>query len=204
MATIPKRERTRRQLIAAGFEVLAERGEAMTATDVVTAAAVSNGTFYNHFTDRDDFVRALAHAAVVGIAESSAAETEGEDPVWRFALATARVLQAAVANPVVGRVVLRLAELPSPPHEEVQQHLRADLDEGLSSGRFRYGADGVTLDLVTGTILATLRRISLGRGGADPVAPVVERLLLSLGLGRREAGMLARRAAARAAEATEA
>ena len=51
-----KRERTRRKLLDAGMHVIAERGEALTATDVVAAADVSNGTFYNHFIDRDDFI----------------------------------------------------------------------------------------------------------------------------------------------------
>jgi AcrR family transcriptional regulator len=55
-----KRELTRHQLIAAGIAVLAEKGEALTISDVVARAEVSNGTFYNYFTDRDELIDALA------------------------------------------------------------------------------------------------------------------------------------------------
>ena len=44
-----KKERTRRQLVSAGLRVLAEKGQGLTVSDVVTAAEVSNGTFYNYF-----------------------------------------------------------------------------------------------------------------------------------------------------------
>jgi AcrR family transcriptional regulator len=194
VAIPPKRERTRRQLLAAGRVVLAERGEALTATDVVQVAEVSNGTFYNHFTDRDDFLQALARDTLLAIADTSAAETEGADPAWRFALATARVLQAAVEDPMLGLVILRLSELPAAPLAEVQRHLRADLRDGHASGRFTHGADAVTLDLVGGTLMASLKRISTTKAGARAVAPVVARLLVALGLDGQEADDLARAA----------
>ncbi len=155
----PKRERTRRKLLDAGLRVLADRGDALTASDVVAVADVANGTFYNHFLDREDFMQALAHESLKTISATSAEETEGSDPAWRFAVASTRVLLTGVREPLWGRAVLRLIGCPSPPHAAVQQYLRADLAEGHRIGRFDYGDDPVTVDLVSGTILAALRRL---------------------------------------------
>ena len=90
-----KRERTRRQLIAAGSAVLAEKGTALTISDVVARAEVSNGTFYNYFNDRDELIDALAEHSVISLAAESALQTTDQDPARRFAVATLRVLLRA-------------------------------------------------------------------------------------------------------------
>jgi AcrR family transcriptional regulator len=195
-----KRERTRRKLLDAGLRVIAERGEALTASDVVVAADVSNGTFYNHFVDRDDFVRALAHESLTALTERSADDTTGADPAWRFAVASTRVLDAGARDPVWGRAVLRLNESPTPLHAAVQRHLRADLAEGRRTDRFAHGDDPVTVDLVAGTLMAALRRlVSLDHASDDRpdevsdgfVVDVVARLLEAIGVDPSEAHALA-------------
>ena len=199
-----KRERTRRKLLDAGMHVMAERGEALTASDVVVAADVSNGTFYNHFVDRDDFIRALAHESLTALTNRSADDTEGADPAWRFAVASARVLDAGVRDPLWGRAVLRLGESPTPLHAAVQRHLRADLAEGHRTGRFTHGDDPVTVDLVSGTLMAALRRLvsrgwaagtshdsAVGESADGFVTDVVARLLEAIGVAAPDARTLA-------------
>lgn len=191
-----KRERTRRKLIDAGLQVIADRGEALTASDVVMAADVSNGTFYNHFLDRDDFIQTLAHESLKAITEGSADDTEGADPAWRFAVATARVLDAAVRQPLWGRAVLRLVECPTPLNVALQQHLRTDLADGYRTGRFTHGDDPITVDLVSGTVMASVRRLVAGDAESDdisahPTCDVVARLLEAVGIDHDEARSLA-------------
>ncbi len=200
-----KRERTRRKLIDAGLQVIADRGEALTASDVVLAADVSNGTFYNHFLDREDFIQTLAHESLKAITDGSADDTEGADPAWRFAVATARVLDAALRQPLWGRAVLRLNESPTPLHAAIQQHLRSDLAEGHRTGRFAYGDDPITVDLVSGTLMASVRRLvsvdtPLDDTDAEAIPTVVARLLEAIGVEGDEARSLA--AAAHSAERT--
>ena len=189
----PKRERTRAKLVEAGLRVLAERGDALTASEVVAEADVANGTFYNHFLDRDDFIETLARESLKAITTGSAEETEGTDPAWRFAVASTRVLEAAVRDPLWGRAVLRLNECPTPPHAAVQQHLRADLAEGHRTGRFMYGDDPVTIDLVSGTLMAAVRRLVSPDHPRDDrdVPDVVTRLLEAIGLDHDDAHTLA-------------
>lgn len=190
---LPKRERTRRRLLDAGVRVLAERGDALTASDVVAEADVSNGTFYNHFLDREDFIENLARESIAAIASGSAADTEGEDPAWRFAVASTRVLVVAVRQPLWGLAILRLAQRPNSPHDNIQQHLRADLAEGHRLGRFSHGDDPVTVDLVAGTLMASLRRLVSTNTNVDDVgvSAVVARLLEALGVENGEARSLA-------------
>lgn len=98
-----KREKTRNQLIAAGLRVVAERGEALTVSDVVAEADVSNGTFYNYFADRDGFFDALAAQLVESLAAEAAIEVQSEDVALRFATVSARVLARAAGDPTWGK-----------------------------------------------------------------------------------------------------
>lgn len=57
-------EATRRKLLAAGAEVLPDRGyHELRVDDIVAAAGVSHGTFYRYFSGKDDFFRALGEEA---------------------------------------------------------------------------------------------------------------------------------------------
>lgn len=57
-------ERTRTRLLEAGAAVLADRGyHDARVDDIVDHAAVSHGTFYRYFDNKDEFFRALAEAA---------------------------------------------------------------------------------------------------------------------------------------------
>ena len=187
---LPKRERTRRRLLDAGVRVLAERGEALTASDVVVEADVSNGTFYNHFVDLDEFVQEVARRTFHGIAELASVETAGADPAWRFAVASTRILDAAVQDPTWGRLLLQLARSGLSRRAELER-LRADLRAGRRSGRFVYGDDRITVDLVSGTIIATIGRLVRDDVGRRHIPDVVGRLLVVLGLPDDEARSIA-------------
>ncbi len=190
MPTMTKRERTRRLLLEAGRELMAERGTAITASDVVAAAEVSNGTFYNHFVDLDEFVQEVARRTFHAIAEVAAVETAGADPAWRFAVASTRILDAAVQDPTWGRLLLQLARSDLSRRAELER-LRADLRAGRRAGRFVYGDDRITVDVVSGTIIATIGRLVRDDVGRRHIVDVVSRLLTVLGLPDDEARSVA-------------
>ncbi len=185
-----KRERTRNLLLTAGVEVLAEKGEALTASDVVAKAEVSNGTFYNYFTDREEFLEAVASHSLLELASAVAMETAEQDAARRFAVATARILGHVAEDPLWGRAVLRLADGRRLDHE-VMDYVRADIASGFEQGRFRLPADEITIDLVVGLMLMSIRRIIEGGVSADYVLRVVERALVVLGVARKDAASLA-------------
>jgi len=191
-----KRARTRRQLILAGAQVLAEKGDALTISDVVARAEVSNGTFYNYFSDREELIESLAEHSLLSLAAQSARDTEEEDPAMRFACATSRVLYRALEDPTWGRVILRLTDHRRSAPRELHRYLREDLATGFEQGRFDYGPDEITLDWITGLIVMSIRRIVRGRASSDHVERVLERALVTLGIDRDEAVEIVARAVA--------
>ena len=194
-----KKERTRRQLIAAAVDVIAERGEAFSVSDVAARAGVSNGTFYNYFTDRDALIAAIVPEVVGSFAADSAIAVTDEDPAVRFASITALALTLARITPDQIRVVLRLdAAQQAMIDGEPLSHLRDDLAAGFAAGRFTVGPDDAVLDVVVGSLLMALRRIVDDDRDADYPAAIVGQLLHSLGIVDPEASAIAAQAVAAA------
>ncbi|HMQ25153.1 MAG TPA: helix-turn-helix domain-containing protein [Acidimicrobiales bacterium] len=193
-----KKARTRRALLDAALEVLAEQGDGFSVVDVAARAGVSHGTFYNYFADREALVAALVPVLIEAFAARAAAEVDEADAAARFAVITARALAVAAEAPDLVRAALRL--------EAVQRallvegplaYLRDDLTAGLAAGRFDGPVDDGTLDVVVGALLLTARRIVDGEAGLDHRRSVIGRLLASLGVPADEAAVLAARAVAR-------
>ena len=185
-----KRERTRNQLLAAGVAVLAEKGEALTISDVVARAEVSNGTFYNYFTDRDELIDALAEHSLISLAAQSAAQTSSQDPAQRFAFATLRVLIRAMEDPTWGRAILRLTDHRQSFSREMDRYLREDLASGFEQGLFELEPDEITMDLITGLIMVSIHRIVRGDADPDHAERVLERALSILGVAKEQARIL--------------
>jgi AcrR family transcriptional regulator len=186
-----KRERTRHQLISAGLAVLAEKGEALTISDVVAKAEVSNGTFYNYFVDRDELIDALVEHSIISLAAESAIQTSDQDPARRFAVASLRVLHRATDDPTWGHAVLRLLDHRRSYSRDIAGYLRDDLTAGFDAGRFQFGPDEITLDFVLGLIFMSVRRIVQGDTRPDHAERVLERALAMLGIAKDEARTLA-------------
>ncbi len=198
-----KKARTRRQLVAAAIEVIGERGEAFTISDVADRAGVSNGTFYNYFDDRDALIDAVVPEVLGTFATESAISIEEADPAVRFATITALALARAVAAPEATRVWLRFDAIQQAVTAgEVIAHLRADLRAGVSAGRFTIADEDAALDVIVGAIILASRRLLDQAEAADGAqAPdeagvghqvgVVTQLLCSLGVTNDEATVIA-------------
>jgi AcrR family transcriptional regulator len=195
-----KKARTRRQLLAAAVDVIAERGEGFTVSDVVANAGVSNGTFYNYFDDRDQLIDAIVPEVLAAFAAEGAVTVLDDDPATRFATITALAFARASAAPDVTRVVLRLEAVQEAIRAgEVVAHLRSDLAEGSASGRFDVVDVDAALDVVVGSILMAARRLVDDVMADAYPAQVIELLLCGLGLDRAEANTIAEAAVTRAA-----
>lgn len=190
-----KRSRTRQQLLDAGLEVIAERGEGFAIGDVAARAGVAHGTFYNYFADREELLDALVAHSVEEFASAAARDVDEPDPAMRFARISARALVAAADSPSFIRGLLRL--------EAAQRallidgplaYLRHDLVAGHRSGRFPEAPDDASIDVVLGALLLAARRVIAGESDADYPARVIRRLLMALGVEGGEAASIARRA----------
>ena len=60
----PRRDRTREALLTAGRSLFAHRDvDGVSVDEIVAAAAVAKGSFYNHFDDKEGFAREIAASA---------------------------------------------------------------------------------------------------------------------------------------------
>lgn len=182
-----KRERTKNILLAAGFRVFAEKGESVKISDVVNEAGVSNGTFYNYFSDRKDLFDALAKQMAIDATDEFNSEIQEADPALRFGIITALGLARAAADPTWGQVILRLEALRQSPGKLAERHLSDDINRGFAQGRFSVGAEDATIDLIVAATRITIRKIVNAQATRSYVLSVIANLLCSLGLGREEA-----------------
>lgn len=190
-----KRERTRRQLLVAAVDAIATEGEAFTVLDVTRRAGVSNGTFYNHFVDRDALIDAVVAEVVGNFTATSAAVVAIDDPARRFATITAMFFERAATLPKLARVGLRLESMPRTElwSDDPLVHLRVDLERGHADGRLDREPTPAVIDVVIGTMLRTVRRIATGDGTGDRGhrQEVITLLLRAVGVEADEARGLA-------------
>lgn len=161
-AKVGRAQRTREALIRAGRQLFAERPvDAVAIDDIVQAADVAKGSFYNHFTDRDDLVR-----AVVGEIREALEARVGEvnagvdDPARRVARAVCVYQRYALDQPQNARVLVRVhsgfASLNSP----LNQGGVEDITAGLASGRFTIATTEAGLLFVMGVTQTAMARTS--------------------------------------------
>ncbi|MEM9513295.1 MAG: TetR/AcrR family transcriptional regulator [Actinomycetota bacterium] len=187
-----KKERTRRQLLDAAIAVIAERGEAFTASDVTTRAEMSAGTFYNYFDDRDQLIQAVVPDVIDAFAADSDVTVDEPDPARRFAVITARALHRAVDSPDEFRALLRLdAAQRLIVDGAPMRFLRADIATGVAAGRFSLDVDDAAVDVVVGSILFAARRIVSEPVADGYITRVLSQLLRSLGVAEDEAAQIA-------------
>lgn len=135
----PRAARTRGALLAAGFELLAERPiDAIAIDDIVARAGVAKGSFFNHFTDKAGFAAELGAAVraelelLVGAANAGVA-----DPVERLAGGMRVALDFALTQRKRCIVMLRGLELSTGLDHRLNQGIRADIAAIAAAGLAR-------------------------------------------------------------------
>lgn len=156
-----RRLKTRAALLEAGRTLFAERPvDSVTIDEIVAAADVAKGSFYNHFADRDAFAAALADLARMGVETTVARVGVGvADPAMRVARAVAAFARDALAQPVNTRMVQRLFPGPAIPDAPMNAGVRADIHAGLEAGRFAGLPLEAAVLLAVGTVNITVGRV---------------------------------------------
>ncbi len=196
-----RRVRTRAALLQAGRSLFAERSvEGVSIDEIVAAADVAKGSFYNHFSDKDALARTLADQARASVEAMAAQVAAGvDDPAERVARALCAFAREAVEHPDEVRLMLRLFNGAAIPDAPMNAGVRADLAAGLATGRF----GGVTLEtavlMAVGIVQMTNARV-LEQPAATQAAALARDmafgLLRGLGLEASAARAIADRAAA--------
>jgi AcrR family transcriptional regulator len=135
----PRAERTRAALIAAGRRLFCQRPvDAVTVDDIVQAAGVGKGSFYNHFADREALVRAITAEIRAGVERAiDAANADVEDPARRVSRACCAYLRFALDHPERAGFLVRVHSGHTSLDAPLNRGLVDDISEGLGTGRFR-------------------------------------------------------------------
>lgn len=196
----PRAERTRAALLGAARRLFAERAiDAVTVDDMVQAAGVGKGSFYNHFDGRDALVKALSGEIRVGIeaavARTNTAET---DPGRRMIRAVCTYLRYAIDEPERTRLFVRIHSGHTAFDSPLNRGLQDDIAQGLAAGTFTLPSQEAGVLFVLGLV-----QIAMARLAAEPDADLAATLardigmllLRGLGLASAEADRLADQAA---------
>lgn len=195
-AGLPKRERTRAQLLLAAIQVFAARGvAAATMQEIAAVAGMTTGTVYNHFSTREEVVQQvglwLAHALCQRITDSQQDIPEGAE---RMAIGNRRYLWLAEQSPAWALLLLDVAAAaPEQLLQKVQAYALADLRLGVKQGDFHIVSEAAAMDLINGTVTQAMRSIALGLAPPNHATAIATTVLRGLGMAHKPAQAVARR-----------
>ncbi len=138
-ALSPRAARTRNALIAAGFDLLAEKPiDAIPIDEVVARAGVAKGSFFNHFADKAAFASAIAEEVRRDLEDRiTAANAAVADPLSRIAGGMCEGAAFALAEPKRMIVLLRSNASSTLRSHPLNRGLLDDMDAALAAGLVR-------------------------------------------------------------------
>lgn len=192
---LPKRDRTRRQLLDAAVKVFADRGfEAGSIQEIAAVAGVANGTFYNYFPTKEAILEAAGVHFGVGLCERiSASYAQIEDGAERMAIGGRRYMLLATEQPQLAQFMLSVATSSTVWDEKIRPYIQADLILGIRQKRFHVASKEAALDMISGTNLASIHSILLGKASRGHITATAATILRGLGMAPKEADEIARR-----------
>jgi AcrR family transcriptional regulator len=177
-----KRERTRKKILEAAFGLLGnEKGLTVRIEEICAAAEISRGTFYNYFTSLEQLFEILAielshdlnralvstfdetqsHAAGANAAVQHYLNYARRDPAWAWAM-----VHLSAFGPTFGG--------------EAWDACYRAIENGIEAGEFDVPNATVGRDMMTGTVLATVR--STLRGSRPEPCVIARHLLRAFGV----------------------
>lgn len=199
----PRAARTRAALVAAGFDLLAKKPiDAIAIDELVAAAGVAKGSFFNHFADKPAFAAALA-ADVRREVEALVGKTNRgvTDPVARIAGGMRVSAAFALDQPKRTAVLLRSGAGVTSRNHPLNQGVAADLDAALAAGLLRAEAAASGVLYWLGLCLVLMTHV-LAHPGDRRAAAQALRDMTILGLTGLGVSELAAAAVAEASAAT--
>jgi AcrR family transcriptional regulator len=187
-----KRARTRQQLLDASLRVLARLGTGGLSIQEITAeAGLANGTFYNYFRTRDE----LLEAAVVPLIQRLVTQVAGDalnvdDPALRLAIGVRAFISHAIADPTWAAALLRIWGTGTTLPRRAGARVLSDLRAAQKKRRLRIPDEGAALDLIQGTVIASIRSVIEGKAGEERGVEVAALILRAFGMSAREADAL--------------
>lgn len=188
-----RRERMRQRLVDSAMLVFAEKGvDASLIDDVIAAAQVSRGSFYNHFKTNAELLGAVGEA--LGNETMRAIEITVEkipDPAVRIATGLRLYLETARGFPHFARFIASAGLNAASPNNLVYEFLPPHISAAIEGGRFEAMSIEAAIDLIAGTMLVAVFRVAGGQCDPTYFEEVVASILRGLGMSRSAAAKMA-------------
>jgi AcrR family transcriptional regulator len=154
-----KRERTRKKILEAAFGLIGnEQGLTVRIEQICAAAHISRGTFYNYFTSLEQLFEVLAielshdlNRALVSTWDETRSHAEGSNAAVQHYLNYAR------RDPAWAWAMVHLSAFGPAFGAESWEACHRSIAKGIEAGEFDVPNATVGRDLMTGTVLATVR-----------------------------------------------
>jgi len=187
-----RRERMRKRLVESAMIVFADKGVgASVIPDVVAAAEVSQGSFYNYFRTNDELLVAVADELSGEVVQLIEPVVGGvADPAARVATAFRCYLHLARGHRLLARFMAAAGMRMLVQNNATFRYLPADLGEGQQQGVFAAGPLEVLLDLVGGAGMAAMERMARGRVAKDYPDQIAAAMMRMLGMSVEQAAQL--------------
>jgi AcrR family transcriptional regulator len=157
----PRWRRTREAILRAGQELFAQHHYSVVSLDeLIRVAAISKQSFYNHFVDKDELVKAILEAARHEFdALASTANGDEKDPALRIATALTTYAGQALENPAHARLLAHLALEDISADSKTNVPIVADVRLGLSQGRLAIFSVETGVAFIIGVGQALVNRV---------------------------------------------
>jgi AcrR family transcriptional regulator len=188
--------RTRQRLLEGGRKVFAERGvEATSVLEIVRAAGVSQPSFYNHFTSKEE----LAHEIAADFFRKDrqakfAVFAEVDDPAEAIAINIFHTLSIVNEDPVIAWTLIKSETLRSLMISTRNDLLADMIETGISKGRFCAGNPHTIALAIRGGAFAVMQGMLDADDTDDACSNYQELVLRMLGLPPDESAEVVRRA----------
>ncbi len=192
-----RKARTRRALLDAARRVIARTGTVDVSIQEITEEAdVGFGSFYNHFTTKEELLQEAVNEVLDGFgAQLDAACTGIGDWAVRYAIGVRMTTRMAINQPAVARVLFAFGATHILSDKGLGPRARRDIEGAVESGRFTVRNANVALATTAGCVLA-FARMTMDQPGqltADDADELAEQLLRMLGMNARSAAAIAHR-----------
>ncbi|OZA11277.1 MAG: hypothetical protein B7Y02_09025 [Rhodobacterales bacterium 17-64-5] len=190
-----RRERMRFRLIRSGLLVIAAKGfEATVIDDVIRHAAVSRGSFYNHFPDIPALMVAARDALVDEFLLLTLSAVAGvTDPAAACAIGVRVAFKVSADYPLLALFSARTGVNVARGGNLVRELMAPIVALGIRTGRFHPMPVSLAADCVAATVAMTMQRQAAGE--VDDVSVVIAAVLRLLNIPADEAEALALRPA---------
>ncbi|MGW1751743.1 TetR/AcrR family transcriptional regulator [Streptomyces sp. NPDC002092] len=192
-----RRAETRRALIHAARQILAETGDTSASIQAIAERAdVGFGSFYNHFQSKTELFDAAVVDALEEFGQSFDERLAGiDDPAELVAAGFRLSARMADSHPELLQVLRRRGLGHIHTDNGLTRRALRDLQVGMASGRFTDTDPAVALTAVGGTLLSLveLRFARPDVDGDEAAANLAEMVLRMLGVSQEDAHEVARR-----------